>query len=92
LSVSHSGIADTSEKVLGDNGPLVCIWFDGLLSEHRKALHFLEVTWSTRTLQSNLYRLATWERDSDVKASVNIAVASFKVNADYQQKRTCPKR
>lgn len=91
-AAAYSGIADTSEKVLDDNGPLVRTWFDGLLSEHRNALPFLDFTWSTRTLQSNLERLATWERDSDVKARVKIAAASFKVSTANQQKRKCPKR
>ncbi len=43
--------------------PLVRIWSDGLVAEYRKALPFLDLTWSNRTLRSNLDRLATWERD-----------------------------
>ncbi|XDV22716.1 hypothetical protein PO909_027562 [Leuciscus waleckii] len=35
-AAAYSGIADTSEKVLDDNGPLVRKWFYGLLSEHKK--------------------------------------------------------
>ena len=91
-AAAYSGIADTSEKVLDDNGPLVRAWFDCLSSEHKNALPYLELTWSSRTLQNNLDRLATWERDSDVKARVKIAAASFKVNSEKQQKRKCPKR
>ncbi|XP_051759454.1 uncharacterized protein LOC127517609 [Ctenopharyngodon idella] len=62
-AAAYSGIADTLEKVLEDNGPLVHMWFDGLLSEYRNALPFLDLTWSNGTLQNNLDRLATWERD-----------------------------
>ncbi len=51
---------------------------DGLLSEYRSALPFLDITWSTGSLQNSLDRLATWERDSDVKARVKIAAASFR--------------
>ncbi|XDV42571.1 hypothetical protein PO909_011204 [Leuciscus waleckii] len=91
-AATYSGIPDTSEKVRDANGPLVCTWFDGLLSEHRKALPFLDFTWSTRTLKNNLEKLATWERDSDVKARVKIATASFKGNTENQQKRKWPKR
>ena len=91
-AAAYSGISDTSEKVLEDNGPLARAWFHGLLTEHRNALPFLDVTWSTRTLQSNLDRLATWERDSDVRARVKIAAASFKVNTENQPKRKCPKK
>jgi len=53
-AAAHSGIADTSEKVLNDNSPLVCTCFDNLLSEQRNALPFLQMTWYTRTLRSNL--------------------------------------
>ncbi len=38
---------------------------------------FLDLTWSNRTLRSNLDRLATWERDADVKAKVRVAAATF---------------
>lgn len=91
-AAAYSGIADTPEKVLEDNGPLVRMWFDGLLSECRNALPFLDLIWSSGTLQNNLDTLATWERDSDVKTRVKIAAASFKVNTENQQKRKCPKR
>ncbi len=65
------------ESVLNDKGPLVRIWSDGLVAEYRKALPFLDLTWSNRTLRSNLDRLATWERDADVKAKVRVAAATF---------------
>ncbi len=64
-------------SVLEDKGPLVRIWSDGLVAEYRKALPFLDLTWSNRTLRSNLDRLATWERDADVKAKVRVAAATF---------------
>ncbi len=67
-AVIYSGIVDDPESVLEDKGPLVRIWSDGLVAEYRKALPFLDLTWSNRTLRSNLDRLATWERDADVKA------------------------
>ncbi len=67
-AVIYSGIIDDPESVLDDKGPLVRIWSDGLVAEYRKALPFLDLTWSNRTLRSNLDRLATWERDADVKA------------------------
>ncbi|KAI2665741.1 UvrABC system protein B [Labeo rohita] len=63
--------------VLDDKGPLVRIWSDGLVAEYRKALPFLDLTWSNKTLRSNLDTLATWERDSDVKAKVRVAAATF---------------
>ncbi|KAK9976555.1 hypothetical protein ABG768_021760, partial [Culter alburnus] len=91
-AAAYSGIVDTPEKVLEDNGPLVRMWFDGLSSEYRNALPFLDLTWSNGTLQNNLDRLAIWERDSDVKTRVKIAAASFKVNTENRQKRKCPKR
>ncbi len=91
-AAAHSGIADTPEKVLDHKGPLVRTWFDGLLSEYRSALPFLDLTWSTGSLQNSLDRLATWERDSDVKARVKIAAASFKVNTENRQKPKCPKK
>ncbi|KAI2645146.1 Translin-associated factor X-interacting protein 1 [Labeo rohita] len=91
-AVTYSGIVDDSESVLDDKGPLVRIWSDGLVAEYRKALTFLDLTWSNKTLRSNLDMLAIWERDSDVKARVKIAAASFQVNAKNQQKRNCPKR
>ncbi|KAL1258961.1 hypothetical protein QQF64_009538, partial [Cirrhinus molitorella] len=91
-AAAYSGIVDTPEKVLDHKGPLVRTWADGLLTEYRNALPFLDLTWSNRNLQDNLDRLATWERDSDVKARVKIAAASFKVNTQNQQKRQCPKR
>ncbi|KAI2661136.1 Tyrosine--tRNA ligase [Labeo rohita] len=78
--------------VLEDKGPLVRIWSDGLVAEYRKALTFLDLTWSNKTLRSNLDMLAIWERDSDVKARVKIAAASFQVNTKNQQKNKCPKR
>ncbi|KAL1252649.1 hypothetical protein QQF64_017342, partial [Cirrhinus molitorella] len=78
-AAAYSGIVDTPEKVLDHKGPLVRTWADGLLIEYRNALPFLDLTWSNRNLQGNLDRLATWERDSDVKARVKIAAASFKV-------------
>ncbi|KAI2654658.1 Multifunctional CCA protein [Labeo rohita] len=86
---AYSGITDTPEKVLDDKGPLFRIWSD---AEYRKALPFLDLTWSNKTLRSNLDTLATWERDSVVKARVKIAAASFQVNTKNQQKRKCPKR
>ncbi len=89
---AYSGIADTPEKVLDHKGPLVRTWFDGLLSEYRSALPFLDLTWSTGSLQNSLDRLATWERDSDVKARVKNAAASFKVNTENRQKPKCPKK
>ncbi|KAI2661131.1 putative transcriptional regulatory protein [Labeo rohita] len=67
-AVTYSGIVDDPESVLDDKGPLVRIWSDGLVAEYRKALPFLDLTWSNKTLRSNLDTLATWERDSDVKA------------------------
>lgn len=91
-AVTYSGIVDDPESVLDDRGPLVRTWFDGLLSEYRLALPFLDLTWSTGSLQNSLDRLATWERDSDVKARVKIAAASFKVNTENRQKRKCPKK
>ncbi len=77
-AAAYSGIADTPEKVLDHKGPLVRTWFDGLLSEYRSALPFLDLTWSTGSLQNSLDRLATWERDSDVKARVKNAAASLR--------------
>ncbi|KAI2642387.1 Ribonuclease 3 [Labeo rohita] len=91
-AVTYSGIVEDPESVLDDKGPLVCIWSDGLLAEYRKALPFLDLTWSNKTLRSNLDTLATWERDSDVKTRVKIAAASFQFNTKNQQKRKCPKR
>ncbi|KAI2661201.1 Gag-Pol polyprotein [Labeo rohita] len=79
-------------NVLDDKGPLVRIWSDGLVAEYRKALPFLDLAWSNRTLRSNLDCFASWERDSDGKARVKIAAASFQVNTKNQQKRKCPKR
>ncbi len=76
-AVIYSGIVDDPESVLDDKGPLVRIWSDGLVTEYRKALPFLDLTWSNRTLRSNLDRLATWERDADVKAKVRVAAATF---------------
>ncbi len=76
-AVIYSGIVDDPESVLDDKGPLVHIWSDGLVAEYRKALPFLDLTWSNRTLRSNLDRLATWERDADVKAKVRVAAATF---------------
>ncbi|XP_048858162.1 uncharacterized protein LOC125725341 [Brienomyrus brachyistius] len=57
-AVTYSGIVEDSESVLDDKGPLVRIWSDGLIAEYRKALPFLDLTWSTMTLRSNLDRLA----------------------------------
>ncbi len=76
-AVIYSGIVDDPESVLDDKGPLVRIWSDGLVAEYRKALPFLDLTWSNRTLRSNLDRLATLERDADVKAKVRVAAATF---------------
>ncbi len=76
-AVIYSGIVDDPESVLEDKGPLVRIWSDGLVAEYRKALPFLDLTWSNRTLRSNLDRLATWERDADVKAKVRVAAATL---------------
>ncbi len=56
-AVIYSGIVDDPEGVLDDKGPLVRIWSDGLVAEYRKALPFLDLTWSNRTLRSNLDRL-----------------------------------
>ncbi len=91
-AAAYSGIADTPEKILDHKGPLVRTWFDGLLSEYRSALPFLDLTWSTGSLQNSLDRLATWERDSDVKARVKNAAASFKVNTENRQKPKCHKK
>ncbi len=91
-AAAYSGIVDTPEKVLDNKIPLVRTWFDGLLSEYRSALPFLDLTWSSGSLQNNVDRLATWERDSDVKARIKIAEASFKVNTENQHKRKCPKK
>ncbi len=91
-AAAYSGIADTPEKVLDHKGPLVRTWFDGLLSEYRSALPFLDLAWSTGSLQNSLDRLATWERDSDVKTRVKNAAASFKVNTENRQKPKCPKK
>lgn len=74
-AAAYSGIANNPEDVLNDKGPLVRTWFDGLSSEYRNALPFLDLTWSNATLRSNLNRLTTWERDSDVKTNVKIAAA-----------------
>lgn len=76
-AVTYSGIVDDSECVLDDKGPLVRIWSDGLLVEYRKALPFLDLTWSNKTIRTNLDSLATWERDADVKAKVRVAAATF---------------
>ncbi len=76
-AVIYSGIVDDPESVLDDKGPLVRIWSDGLVAEYRKALPFLDLTWSNRTLRSNLDRLTTWERDADVKAKVRVAAATL---------------
>ncbi len=62
-AAAYSRIADTPEKVLDHKGPLVRTWFDGLLSEYISALPFLDLTWSTGSLQNSLDRLATWERE-----------------------------
>uniref|UniRef100_A0A8C1SNM6 CCHC-type domain-containing protein n=1 Tax=Cyprinus carpio TaxID=7962 RepID=A0A8C1SNM6_CYPCA len=91
-AAAYSGIADTPEKVMNHKGPLVRTWFDGLLAEYRSALPFLDLTWSTGSLQNNLDSLATWEKDSDVKARVKIAAASFQVNTENRQKRKSPKK
>jgi len=65
-------LVDDSESVLLDKAHLVRIWSDGLcIAKYRKALPFLDLTWSIRTLRSNLDWLAAWERDADVKAKVN---------------------
>ncbi len=53
-AAAYSGIADTPEKVLDHKGPLVRTWFDGLLSESRSALPFLDLTWSTGSLPKQL--------------------------------------
>ncbi len=39
-------------------------------------MHYISL-WSNRTLRSNVDRLATWERDADVKAKVRVAAATF---------------
>ncbi|KAI2647524.1 Ribonuclease 3 [Labeo rohita] len=57
-AVTYSGIVDDPESVLDDKGPLVRIWSDGLVAEYRKALPFLDLAWSNRTLRSNLDCLA----------------------------------
>ncbi len=85
-AVIYSGIVDDPESVLEDKGPLVLIWSDGLVAEYRKALPFLDLTWSNRTLRSNLDRLDTWERDADVKAKVRVAAATF--NTTKQDNRS----
>ncbi|XDV29336.1 hypothetical protein PO909_032473 [Leuciscus waleckii] len=91
-AVTYSGIVDDSESVLADKGALSRIWADGLIAEYRTALPFLDITWSNRTLRSNLDSLAIWERDSDVKERVRIVFFSFKVNSEKQKKRKCRKR
>ncbi|XP_052475369.1 uncharacterized protein LOC128031168 [Carassius gibelio] len=91
-AVTYSGIIDDSESVLEDKGPLVRIWSDGLVAEYRKALPFLDLTWSNKTLRSNLDSLATWERNSDVKARVKIAAASFQVKTENRPKHRSPKK
>ncbi|KAL0149727.1 hypothetical protein M9458_055010 [Cirrhinus mrigala] len=53
-AVTYSGIVDDPESVLDDKGPLVRIWSHGLVAEYRKALPFLDLTWSNKTLRSNL--------------------------------------
>jgi len=62
-----------------------------LIADYRSALPFLNLTWSHRTLRSNLDRLTAWERDFNVQARVQIAAASFKVSTENPQKRKCPK-
>lgn len=92
-AIAYSGIANSSENVLDDKGPLVRAWFDGLLSEYRSALPFLDLTWSNQTLRSNLDRLAAWERDSDVKVKVKIAAAALNnSNAEVKQEHKFHKR
>ncbi|XP_026114574.1 uncharacterized protein LOC113092989 isoform X1 [Carassius auratus] len=91
-AVTYSGIIDDSESVLEDKGPLVRIWSDGLVAEYRKALPFLDLTWSNKTLRSNLDSLAAWERNSDVKARVKIAAASFQVKTENRLKRRSSKK
>ena len=76
-AATYSGIVEDSESVLDDRGALIRIWADGLIAEYRSALPFLHVTWANGTLRSNLDRLATWERDADVKTQVRIAAATF---------------
>ncbi|XP_039509162.1 uncharacterized protein LOC120463952 [Pimephales promelas] len=75
-AVTYSGIVDDSESVLDDKGPLVRIWSDGLVVDYRRALPFLDLTWSHRTLRSNLERLAAWKKDANVKAKVRVAAAA----------------
>lgn len=91
-AVTYSGIIDDNESVLEDKGPLVRIWSDGLIAEYRKALPFLDLTWSNKTLRSNLDSLATWERNSDVKARVKIAAASFQVKTENRPKHRSPRK
>ncbi len=88
-AVIYSGIVDDPESVLEDKGPLVRIWSDGLVAEYRKALPFLDLTWSNRTLRSNLDRLATWERDADVKAKVRVAAATKQDNRWSKRESKC---
>ncbi|KAI2654670.1 GMP synthase [glutamine-hydrolyzing] [Labeo rohita] len=72
-AVTYSGIVDDPESVLDDKGPLVPIWADSLVAEYRKALPFLDLTWSNKTFRSNLDTLVTWERD-DAKPAYNTEV------------------
>lgn len=92
-AAAYSGIAKNPEDVLDDKGPLGRAWFDGLSSEYRHALPFLDLTWSIATLRSNLDRLVIWERDSDVKMKVKVAAASLaKSGNENRQKHTCPRK
>ncbi len=88
-AITYRGIVYHAESVLKDKGPLVRIWSDGLVAKYRKALPFLDITWSNRTLRSNLDRLATWERDADVKAKGRAAAAMFSTT---NQDNRWPKR
>ncbi len=65
---------------------IIVRWSDGLVAEYRKALPFLDLTWSNRTLRSNLDRLATWERDADVKAKVRVAAQRNKTIDGLKEK------
>ncbi len=60
-AVIYSGVVDDPESVLEDKGPLVRIWSDGLVAEYRKALPFLDLTWSNRTLKGGIVGLQIYK-------------------------------
>lgn len=88
-AITYSGLADNSDSVLNDKGPLVRIWSDGLATEYRQALPFLNITWSSTTLRNNLNSLALWERDSYIKDRVRFEAAATKVNTEKTSNHKC---